>query len=70
MSGQDTIRKAYRARWNKVVRSAKFLIERMDGVNPDLALGEDIDDLRSTVEDITQCFHEFNAYKNAYETMQ
>lgn len=68
MSDQKVIRKAYRARWNKVIRSARFLIERMEGVDPDSALGEEIDDLRSTVEDITQCFHEFNAYKNAYES--
>ena len=66
MSAEDC-RSAYRARWNKVNRAVAELTKLMRNVNPDEVDGTVIADCRANVEDITQCFHEFNAYRNAYD---
>ena len=60
---RDEIRKAYRARWNKLNRALNE-ISKYRTTDPDAFDGVIIADMRSAVEDITQCFHEFNAYWN------
>lgn len=66
MSPVDDIRKSHRARWNKVLNAANQIAALMRNVDPDEVDGIVIADIRSHVEDITQCFHEFNAYSNAF----
>lgn len=59
------IRQAYRARWNKLNRALDE-IKKFRATDPDDFDGVIIADVRAAVEDITQCFHEFNAYWNAH----
>jgi hypothetical protein len=68
MKSDHDIRKAYRARYNRVMRNADALCVKMTTLDPDDILGTDIADLRDHVEKISQCFHEFNAYWNVAKT--
>ena len=62
----DSLRRAYRARWNKTINEAETIARIMREKNPDNVLGEVVGELRDRVENLNQSFHEFNAYLNAY----
>ena len=63
-----TIRRAYRARFNRIRRCLDEIAPLLT-IDPDNISGTEIADMRALVEDITQCFHEFNAYSNAYRIL-
>lgn len=65
MKSEDNIRNSYRARFNKVARSVEAL-RSFTLTNPDNLDTNNIADMRAIVEDITQAFHEFNAYRNCF----
>jgi hypothetical protein len=64
----EVTRRAARARFNQLRARAKELFDLMDLCEPDTMEGCFVGDMRATVEDITQQFHEFAAYHNAYRT--
>lgn len=66
MQFAEMIRKAYRARWNRALREAKAISSRMEAADADKVTGDDLAALRDLTESLTQCIHEYNAYRNAY----
>jgi hypothetical protein len=62
----NTLRRSYRARWNRAAVEAEEIAKALRASDPDHATGELLSDVRDRVENLMQCFHEANAYLNAH----
>lgn len=66
MKATDKHRRAWRARWNQA-RQHCIAASKILTLDPAVADAEDMADLRATLNDLTQCFHEASAYRTAHE---
>lgn len=64
------VKRSCQARWNKAVALSSTISDTMQSRDPLTVEGTTIHDLRDEINDLVQAFHEFNAYRNSYESIR
>lgn len=67
MKDARNLKRSMLARYRQAFKHAGDIAALIDGKSPSELTTEDMANLRQDVNDLCQCVHEFNAYRNAVE---